>query len=113
MADPLSRLILHAKQPLPPGSSCMRQDSGLPRCIGVRHSDGICITPRRLSAADAVIGSRAIIRAKSNRGIRSDWLPVSPRTREFFRRLKEILANDDPDQKDRMVDEFRALILGR
>src|ERR1017187_2389686 len=28
MADPLSRLILHAKQPLPPGSSCMRQDSG-------------------------------------------------------------------------------------
>src|ERR1017187_5074320 len=26
MADPLSRLILHAKQPLPPGSSCMRQD---------------------------------------------------------------------------------------
>src|ERR1039457_1634059 len=26
-ADPLSRLILHAKQPLPPGSSCMRQDS--------------------------------------------------------------------------------------
>src|ERR1017187_9787224 len=29
MADPLSRLILHAKQPLPPGSSCMRQDCGL------------------------------------------------------------------------------------
>src|ERR1039458_1248848 len=26
MADPLSRLILHAKQPLPPGSSFMRQD---------------------------------------------------------------------------------------
>ena len=35
------------------------------------------------------------------------------RKREFFRRLKENLANDDPDQQDRMVDEFRALILGR
>src|ERR1022692_4042872 len=29
MADPLSRLILHAKQPLPPGSSCMGQDCHL------------------------------------------------------------------------------------
>src|ERR1017187_2982675 len=32
MADPLSRLILHAKQPLPPGSSCMRQDCHLTTC---------------------------------------------------------------------------------
>src|ERR1017187_8384371 len=31
MADPLSRLILHAKQPLPPGSSCMRQDCKSPQ----------------------------------------------------------------------------------
>jgi hypothetical protein len=35
------------------------------------------------------------------------------RKREFFERLKENLANDDPDQQDRVVDEFRALILGR
>jgi len=35
------------------------------------------------------------------------------RKREFFRRLKENLANDDPEQQDRMVDEFRTLILGR
>jgi len=35
------------------------------------------------------------------------------RKRDFFSRLKENLANDDPDQQDRMVDEFRALILGR
>ncbi|MBZ5622011.1 MAG: hypothetical protein LAQ69_25280 [Acidobacteriia bacterium] len=35
------------------------------------------------------------------------------RKREFFRRLKENLANDDPSQQDRMVDDFRALILGR
>jgi hypothetical protein len=35
------------------------------------------------------------------------------RKREFFKRLKENLANDDPNQQDRVVDEFRALILGR
>jgi hypothetical protein len=35
------------------------------------------------------------------------------RKREFFSRLKENLANDDPNQQDRLVNEFRALILGR
>ena len=35
------------------------------------------------------------------------------RKREFFKRLKENLAKDDPKQQDRMVDEFRTLILGR
>ena len=35
------------------------------------------------------------------------------RKREFFKRLKENLAKDDPKQEDRMVDEFRSLILGR
>jgi hypothetical protein len=35
------------------------------------------------------------------------------RKREFFTKLKSNLANDDPDQQDRLVDEFRALILGR
>jgi hypothetical protein len=35
------------------------------------------------------------------------------RKRDFFKRLKENLANDDPGQEDRMVDEFRTLILGR
>jgi hypothetical protein len=35
------------------------------------------------------------------------------RKREFFRRLKENLANNDPKQEDRLVDEFRTLILGR
>ena len=35
------------------------------------------------------------------------------RKREFFKRLKENLANNDPRQEDRLVDEFRALILGR
>jgi len=35
------------------------------------------------------------------------------RKREFFGKLKMNLANDDPSQQDQMVDEFRALILGR
>jgi hypothetical protein len=35
------------------------------------------------------------------------------RKREFFKRLKENLAADDPKEQDRMVDEFRTLILGR
>lgn len=35
------------------------------------------------------------------------------RKREFFAKLKTNLASDDPGQQDQMVDEFRALILGR
>jgi hypothetical protein len=35
------------------------------------------------------------------------------RRREFFKRLKENLGNDDPSDQDRLVDEFRALIMGR
>jgi hypothetical protein len=31
---------------------------------------------------------------------------------EFFKRLKENLANGDPAHQDRIVDDFRALILG-
>src|ERR1035438_5645452 len=34
------------------------------------------------------------------------------RKREFFGKLKDNLANDDPGQQDRLVDEFRTLILG-
>ena len=35
------------------------------------------------------------------------------RKRDFLKRLKENLANEDPSQQDRLVDEFRTLILGR
>jgi len=35
------------------------------------------------------------------------------RKRVFFKKLKENLTSDDPKQQERMVDEFRALILGR
>jgi len=33
--------------------------------------------------------------------------------REFFKKLKRNLASNDPKLEDQMVDEFRALILGR
>ena len=35
------------------------------------------------------------------------------RKREFFKRLRANLAEDDPQEQERMVDEFRTLILGR
>ena len=45
--------------------------------------------------------------------VRLGLVSQEDRKREFFKRLKENLANDDPKQEDRLVDEFRALILGR
>jgi hypothetical protein len=35
------------------------------------------------------------------------------RKREFFKKLRANLANKDPKEEDRLVDEFRTLILGR
>jgi hypothetical protein len=35
------------------------------------------------------------------------------RKQDFFERMKANLASDDPNEQDRLVDEFRALILGR
>jgi hypothetical protein len=35
------------------------------------------------------------------------------RKREFFKKLKDNLAKEDPNEQDRIVDEFRTLILGR
>ena len=34
------------------------------------------------------------------------------RKREFFKKLRKNLANDNPKIEDQMVNEFRALILG-
>jgi len=45
--------------------------------------------------------------------VRLGLVSQEDRKREFFKRLKENLANDDPKQEDQLVDEFRALILGR
>ena len=35
------------------------------------------------------------------------------RKRKFFKRLKANLAQDDPHRQDRLINEFRTLILGR
>jgi hypothetical protein len=38
---------------------------------------------------------------------------LETRKLEFLRKVRENLANDDPAEQDRLVDEFRDLILGR
>ena len=98
---------------------------------------------RRPRAAGAATESRGPVRARPNRVIPLAWPSLAnqvaryaqtvdtsmskaiaalvriglesqeDRKRDFFRRLKENLANGDPDQQDRMVDEFRTLILSR
>jgi len=35
------------------------------------------------------------------------------RKRDFLKKLRENFAQDDPQEQDRLVDEFRDLILGR
>ena len=35
------------------------------------------------------------------------------RKREFFKKLKANLDSEGPEREDQLVDEFRALILGR
>ncbi len=35
------------------------------------------------------------------------------RKRDFFQKLKANLADDNPERQDRVIDDFRALILGR
>jgi hypothetical protein len=45
--------------------------------------------------------------------VRLDLESQENRKREFFKRLRENLAKEDPKQEDRLVDEFRSLILGR
>jgi hypothetical protein len=35
------------------------------------------------------------------------------RKRQFFKKLKSNLAKEDPNEQDRIVDEFRTLIRGR
>jgi hypothetical protein len=45
--------------------------------------------------------------------VRLGLMSQEDRKREFFKRLRKTLADDDPKQEDRLVDEFSALILGR
>ena len=53
--------------------------------------------------------SKAIVKTLQQSGLENQ----ESRKREFFKKLKENLADDDPSQQDRLVDEFRTLILGR
>src|ERR1017187_4438180 len=112
MADPLSRLILHAKQPLPPGSSCMRQDLGcLPahntaklvfsdffRHTGVfSHGDGALIL-RAVEDADLI--------RKARRGdVEAYNLLISRWERRVYNYLLRIVANRE-DALDLSQDVF-------
>src|SRR5438552_2314117 len=79
---------------------------------GTRYSVGLPSTlasevERYAQAVDASM-SKAIATL-----VRLGLESQADRKREFFQRLRENLANDDPKGQDRLVDEFRALILGR
>ena len=52
-------------------------------------------------------------KAKPAKKLESSSSSSTGRKRAFLAKLQENLANDDPSQEDRMVDEFRDLILGR
>jgi hypothetical protein len=52
-------------------------------------------------------------KAKPARKLESPTSFSKSRKEDFLSKLGENLANDDPKQQDRLVDEFRDLILGR
>ena len=104
-----------------------RQRHELPRCIGMRHADGICRTPtRQANAAGArevesryIVGLAPGVANQVARDaetvdtsmskaiaalVRIGLESQEDRKRDFFRRLKKDLANDDPDRQDRRVD---------
>jgi hypothetical protein len=83
-----------------PGNSGLRYTVGLPPSVANQ-------VQRYAETVDTSI-SKAIA-ALVRLGLESQ----ENRKREFFKKLKENVANDDPEQQDRLVDEFRALILGR
>ena len=61
----------------------------------------------RYAATIDVSMSRAIV-ALVRLGLEGE----ESRKHEFFKRLKQNLSNDDSIQQDRLVNEFRVLILG-
>jgi hypothetical protein len=60
-----------------------------------------CAVTSDISVSKTIVG---LVRL----GLRSQ----EARKREFFRKLRKNLANDNPKIEEQMVDEFRALILG-
>lgn len=57
-------------------------------------------------AAEADLSMSKAISSLARLGLESQ----ESRKRDFFKRLKQNLANDNPSQQDRVADEFRALI---
>jgi hypothetical protein len=92
--------ILRKSKLNPPGKTGLRYSVGLPSTIATK-------VERYAETANASM-SKAIA-ALVGLGLECQ----ERRKREFFKRLRENVANDDPKEQDRMVDEFRTLILGR
>jgi len=101
-------------QPKPRSRQTSRSQSkrARTRAPGVRHSVALPSTvlaqvERYADTADTSI-SKAIASL-----VRIGLESQASRKQEFFNKLRENLGNDDPKQQDRLVDEFRDLILGR
>jgi hypothetical protein len=88
--------------------SGMKHQSKIASCYTVALAPSLVHQVERYAGAADMSMSNAIA-ALVRLGLESQ----ENRKREFFKRLKENLANDDPKLEDRLVDEFRALILGR
>ena len=101
---------------IPPkrGRESKSRSSGITRRgkPGLRYSVGLpsAVATQVKRYADTVDASMSkAIAALVRLGLESQ----AQRQREFFSRLRENLAKDDPKEQDRVVDEFRSLILGR
>src|ERR1035438_5797262 len=107
MPQPEANTQRRGRKPSPGKSKPNRRDKP-----GPRYSVGLPSTVARQVEryAETVDSSMSkAIAALVRLGLESQ----ANRKHEFFKRLKENLAKDDPRQQDRMVDEFRTLILGR
>ena len=94
------------------GASQRRSNGKLPNKIEPRYSVGLpSPIARRVEryAEEVDMSMSKAITALVRIGLESQ----QDRRRQFFKRLSENLGNDDPKEQDRLVDEFRTLILGR
>ena len=83
-----------------PGKAELRYSVALPRVIANQVERYAETIDTSMSKAIAAL-------------VRLGLMNQEDRKREFFRKLKENLAGGDSKQEDRLVNEFRALILGR
>ena len=85
-----------------------------PSTVGKEIRFTVGLTPQIARRAEKYAGTLDISMSKALAAlIRLGLESQESRKREFFKRLKENLADDSPENQDRMVDEFRALILGQ